>query len=155
MNSRGLALITVILLVAFVIVLSAGFYVFVNKFTSERIEEVTEDEGCNDVSIKILEACYNSNDKESKIKIESKGSRAINNGFLIITTDINGKTTRTPSPYLTSLESLNIIEITVSNTEEGMDDQLKEIEVIPKIKNEDDSQSVCPLQAEKIQITPC
>lgn len=153
MKKRGIALITIVILIGFVVMLGAGFYIFIQKFTAERIEEVTQDEECQDISIKILEACYDGT--QIKIKVESKGSRSVDNGFLVRIKGEEG--VLVPSLPNTVLEGLNINNIIIFYNEEdiGLHGEPKEIEVMPKIKKEDGSPDVCSLQSEKSPISTC
>ena len=143
------SLITVILLIGFTILLGITIYLFTQKITAEQIDDVTQDEGCTDISIKILEACY---DTQIKIKVESKTSLPIDKGFLI---KVKGeKTSIVPSlPPFAVLEGLNIEEISTPY----MSDMgaITEVEVIPKIRKNDGSQIICPLKAEKHSIIAC
>src|SRR3989344_4349624 len=146
MNKKGLSLIAVIILIAFVVSLGLSVYLFSKRLTSERIEEVEQKESCLDVNIKILDACYTTSENAAiKIKIESKSSGKIDKGFLIkIVGDIDEVI---PSLPFTILEGLNIEEISIPYEEEM--GSLKEVQAIPKIRTEDGSQVICNLQSDK------
>jgi len=141
-------LIAVVLLVLLTITVGTTTFLFLKKFTAERIEEVEEEDDCDGVSIKIIDACY---DSEIKIKVESKSSQKVDKGFLV---EVDGENDMViPSLPFTLLESFHIEEIKIPYEQElGI---LNEVKLIPKIRREDGSQIVCSIQSEKSPISRC
>lgn len=149
MQKRGMEIISVLLLISLVVILAAAVYIFAIRITKEGIGETEQDEECFKANIKIQSACYNSND--IIIKVENQNPEEIDNGFLIRI--FGDQSSVIPSPPLTKLEGLNIQEIIVPY-HQAMG-TLNEVEVIPKIKKENEEQSICSLQAAKISLSSC
>ena len=148
MDSGVSNLLSVIILVALVFFIGATVYLFSQRITIERIQDIDKDKICDDISIRILEACY---DSQIKIKVESQAQKEINNGFIIRIFGDNP--TSIPSMPFTILEGLNIKDILVPYEEQI--GQIREIVLIPKVKNENGEQVICDLKSDKIAINPC
>ncbi len=148
MDSGVSNLLALIILVALVFFIGATVYLFSQRITIERIQDIDKDKICNDISIRILEACY---DSQIRIRVESQAQKQIDNGFIIRVFGDNP--TSIPSLPFTVLEGLNIKDILVPYEEEM--GQISEIMLIPKVKNEEGEQIVCDLKSDKISINPC
>ncbi len=149
MYKRGVEFISVVILIGFVMIMAGIVFLFVNKIVSKNIEDVSRDAECNDVSIKILNACYD--DKDIKINIESKSIRDIDNGFLFRV--YGDKNEVLPSLPFTILKGLNIQDVVVPYDISLGD--LNEIEVIPKIRKVNGDQVICSLQSDKKSVVFC
>lgn len=146
---RGVSnLVTLVILVALVFFIGTTVYLFSQRITIERIQDIDKDKICNDISIRIREACY---DTQIRIKVESQTQKEINNGFIIRVFGDNPVSI--PSGPFTVLEGLNIKDILVPYEEEM--GHIKEITLIPKVKNEEGEQIICDLKSDKIAINPC
>ena len=142
------SLLAIVLIIAFTVIIGATTYLFSQRITEERIEEVEENQDCSNINIKILEACF---DAQIRIKLESKTSKQIDKGFLIRT--IGDTTFTIPSLPFTVLDGLDIEDIIVPyNTEMN---NIQEIMVIPKIRDFNGEQSICYTKADKTAINPC
>ena len=156
MDKRGIsAIIAIAVLIGFVIVTGGIVWIYIQKFSSERLEEVGSSEACSELNIEILEACYsvvNTGDDSIKVRIESKSSRIVDKGFLI---RIFGDGEELiPSTPFTELQGFNIEDVVVfyDDSEVGA---VKKVEVIPKVKLEDGRQLVCSLQSDTFNVIEC
>ena len=149
MEKGEASLIVLILLISLVIMLGTGTYIFIKKFTSERIDEVDSDDVCSDITIKIIDACYT--ETQLKIKVESQSAKKIDKGFLI---KVSGQIEELlPTGPFTELEGFNIEELIIPyGAKEG---EINEVNLIPKIQREDGSQVVCSIKSEKHVLSTC
>ena len=156
MNKRGIsAIIATVILIAFVIIIGGIVWIYIQRFSSEQLEDIGDDEACFDLNINIVEACYtiiNPGDDTIRIKVESESTQEVDSGFLVRI--FGGSEMLAPSEPFTKLKGFNVVDIEVpyDSSKIGTVDK---VEVIPKVRREDGSQIVCSLQSDTFNVIGC